>query len=121
MRAFRLDKMNLAALEQTLLLHLNPSTVSQRIPTLKMLSVSMDELHEKALQLETKLKQIGLCDGIQSKISEGFAGGGTLPDQQMPTWVVEFSSSYIDTQSLSQKLRTSEPSLFTRIKRTKSY
>ncbi len=116
MRAFRLDKMNLAALEQTLLLHLNSSSASQKIPTLKMLSVSMDELHEKALQLETKLKQIGFCDKIQAKISEGFAGGGTLPDQQMPTWVVDFSSPFIDTQSLSNKLRTSEPSLFTRIK-----
>lgn len=116
MRAFRLDKMNLAALEQTLLLHLNSSTVSQKIPTLKMLSVSMDELHEKALLLETKLKQIGLCDNIQAKTSEGFAGGGTLPDQQMPTWVVDFSSSNINTQTLSNQLRTAEPSLFTRIK-----
>ncbi|NBY03788.1 MAG: hypothetical protein EBQ87_17720 [Planctomycetes bacterium] len=53
---------------------------------------------------------------MQAKISEGFAGGGTLPDQQMPTWVVDFSSPFIDTQSLSNKLRTSEPSLFTRIK-----
>ena len=116
MRAFRLDKMNLAALEQTLLLHLNSSTVSQKIPTLKMLSISMDELHEKALQLESKLKQIGCCDKIQAKISEGFAGGGTLPDQQMPTWVVDFSSPHLDTQALSHKLRTSQPSLFTRIK-----
>jgi len=116
MRAFRLDKMNLAALEQTLLLHLNSSAVSQKIPTLKMLSVSMNELHEKALQLETKLKQIGLCDNIQAKISEGFAGGGTLPDQQMPTWVVDFSSPDINSQALSHQLRTAEPSLFTRIK-----
>ncbi len=119
MRAFRLDKMNLAALEQTLLLHLNSSTVSQKIPTLKMLSVSMDELHEKAIQLETKLKQIGLCDKVEAKISEGFAGGGTLPDQQMPTWVVDFSAPNLDTQSLSHKLRTAEPSLFTRIKEDK--
>ena len=119
MRAFRLDKMNLAALEQTLLLHLNSNTVSQKIPTLKMLSISMDELHQKAIHLEAKLKQIGLCDNIQAKISEGFAGGGTLPDQQMPTWVVEFSSPHVDTQSLSYQLRTSEPSLFTRIKENK--
>jgi L-seryl-tRNA(Ser) seleniumtransferase len=111
--------MNLAALEQTLLLHLNSSTVSQKIPTLKMLSVSMDELHEKAIQLETKLKQIGLCDKVEAKISEGFAGGGTLPDQQMPTWVVDFSAPNLDTQSLSHKLRTAEPSLFTRIKEDK--
>ena len=34
----------------------------------------------------------------------------------MPTWVVEFSSPRIDTQSLSHKLRVSEPSLFTRVK-----
>jgi hypothetical protein len=81
-----------------------------------MLSISMDELHEKALQLESKLKQIGCCDKIQAKISEGFAGGGTLPDQQMPTWVVDFSSPHLDTQALSHKLRTSQPSLFTRIK-----
>lgn len=119
MRAFRLDKMNLAALEQTLLLHLNSNTVSQKIPTLKMLSISMDELHQKAIHLEAKLKEIGLCDNIQAKISEGFAGGGTLPDQQMPTWVVEFSSPHVDTQSLSYQLRTSEPSLFTRIKENK--
>lgn len=116
MRAFRLDKMNLAALEQTLLLHLNPSTVSQRIPTLQMLSLSMDKLHEKAIDLQSKLKQNTQCQNIEAKISEGFAGGGTLPDQQMPTWVVEFSSPRIDTQSLSHKLRVSEPSLFTRVK-----
>jgi len=116
MRAFRLDKMNLAALEQTLLLHLNPSNACQKIPTLQMLSASMEELQKKAKQLETQLHQVNGCERVQAKTGEGFAGGGTLPDQSMPTWVVEFSSNKINSQTLSQGLRVSTPSIFTRIK-----
>ena len=48
MRAVRLDKMTLAALEATLRLHLEPGTAAQRIPALRMLGQSEAALQARA-------------------------------------------------------------------------
>src|SRR5439155_6346577 len=48
MRAFRLDKMTLAALEATLRLYLNEERALQEIPGLRMLGMPLPELCQRA-------------------------------------------------------------------------
>ena len=48
MRAFRLDKMTLAALEATLRLYLDEETALREVPVLRMLGMPLDELRQRA-------------------------------------------------------------------------
>lgn len=119
MRAFRLDKMTLSALEQTLLLHLNPSSARERIPTLKMLSTPEEELLLQAESLLQRLQPMARDASISIQPGAGFAGGGTLPTHQIPTWTVEITSQTQSAESLAYALRTGEPSVFARIHENK--
>ena len=55
MRAFRLDKMTLAALETTLRIYLNEDRALREIPVLRMLGTSLDELRQRAEALAERL------------------------------------------------------------------
>lgn len=79
LRAVRLDKMTLAALEATLVLH---REAPEKIPVLAMLAQSKDQLRGKAERL---LSLIGF-GAIEP--SEAFVGGGALPEQVVQSWAV---------------------------------
>lgn len=119
MRAFRLDKMTLCALEQTVLLHLNPASVKERIPTLRMLSATEKELLQQAESLLQMLQPLAPEASITICSGAGFAGGGTLPTQEIPTWLIEIKSKMQSAESLAYALRTGEPSVFARIQEDK--
>jgi L-seryl-tRNA(Ser) seleniumtransferase len=44
------------------------------------------------------------------------AGGGSLPLEEFPTWVVSLASSRLSAASLEARLRESEPPIIARIK-----
>src|SRR5438132_13885587 len=67
MRAFRLDKMTLAALEATLRLYLNEERALQQVPGLRMLGVPLTELRQPAEVLAVGPREI---KGI-SKVTVG--------------------------------------------------
>src|SRR5205807_700129 len=58
MRAFRLDKMTLAALEATLRLYRDPERAQREIPTLRMLTVPLAELWQRAEAFTARLRQL---------------------------------------------------------------
>ncbi len=74
LRALRLDKMSLAALEATLILHRDQP---ERVPVLRMMRQSEDELAARAECLQ------GLLGMGHVVSSEGFAGGGSLPEERI--------------------------------------
>src|SRR5205085_8804401 len=82
MRAFRLDKMTLAALEATLRLYLNEERALHEVPVLRMLGTPLSELQRRADALGTRLREL---PGLHVKGAEDIAyvGGGSLPDQSM--------------------------------------
>ena len=55
MRAFRLDKMTLAALEATLRLYLNEERALREVPVLRMLATPLEELRQRAESLAERL------------------------------------------------------------------
>jgi len=116
MRAFRLDKMTLAALEATLRLYLNEEAALRDVPVLRLLGTPLTELQERAQGLATRLRQV---DGIASAEVEqdvAFVGGGSLPDQQMKTWVVAVQARNLDETSLAQRLRVGDPAMMGRVR-----
>ncbi len=73
LRALRLDKLSLAALEATLSLHCDGP--SDAIPVLRMMAQTPALLRARAERLAALL---GACARIEPTV--GYTGGGTLPD-----------------------------------------
>jgi L-seryl-tRNA(Ser) seleniumtransferase len=114
MRAFRLDKMTLAALEATLRLYLDEKRAWLDVPVLRMLAASLEELRSRATALAKQLSSIA---GVQAKVRETqtFVGGGSLPAQSMPSIAVAISANGRSDDELAERLRTGTPAVLGRI------
>jgi len=82
-RALRVDKLIIQALETTLG-HLIRQDW-QAIPALRMMFAGLDEIRSRAERLALKLEDMRLS----VRPDESVAGGGSLPGQTVPTWVIE--------------------------------
>ena len=116
MRAFRLDKMTLAALEATLRLYLNPTRAIREVPTLRMLSMSRDEIRHRADALAIKFRTIPGIGNADVHDDSAFVGGGSFPDTALPTAVISIKPETIGDAALAERLRTGEPSVMARTK-----
>lgn len=92
-RALRCDKVILSGLEATLRHYLFPDTLSEQLPTLHLLTQSLETLQHKAERLKTTL-----CKGVSSsyflQIEPSLAqiGSGALPTEQIPSVAVTISA-----------------------------
>src|SRR5919204_2066298 len=73
-RAVRIDKLSLAALEATLMLHRRPDHARRGIPVLAMLEAS-----EETLAARVERLQAGIGPGAARIRTKGKVGGGALP------------------------------------------
>ncbi len=103
-RAVRIDKLSLAALEATLRLHLG----SGDIPVVRMLAADDGELEARARRLSGLLTSKGVETGVIR--APGFAGGGSLPEEELPGWAVRISPA-MGAEMLQERLRAGEPAL----------
>lgn len=87
LRALRVDKMTLAALEATLRIYLNPEKVLEQIPTLRMISTSEALLAKRAKKLVAKLNKIANIE-VTMERGNSQVGGGSFPDYLLPTFLV---------------------------------
>lgn len=89
-RVLRLDKMTIAALEATLRLYLDEERARREVPTLRMLSETVDDLRPRAERLAASLREAldprDAAIEVADEISR--AGGGALPMCDIPTCVV---------------------------------
>src|SRR5204863_6491474 len=107
-RALRLDKLQMAALRATLLLHRDGRTAE--IPALAMLEASEAELAGRAERLSTV---IGAAAVVER--SAGRAGGGTLPTLELAGPVCAVDPGEGGADGLLARLRGSEPPVIARI------
>jgi L-seryl-tRNA(Ser) seleniumtransferase len=114
MRAFRLDKMTLAALEATLRLYLDEKRAWRDVPVLRMLAAPLEELRGRATALAKQFNGIG---GVQASVEETqtFVGGGSLPAQAMPSVAVAITAKGRSDDELAERLRTGNPAVLGRI------
>ena len=116
MRAFRLDKMTLAALETTLRLYLDPEKALREVPVLRMLGTPAAELKASAEALAERLRTIGTLASVNVAEDVAYVGGGSLPDQKMTAWVVEIAARGIGDAELAHRLRLGEPAVMSRVR-----
>jgi L-seryl-tRNA(Ser) seleniumtransferase len=119
MRAFRLDKMTLAALEATLRLYLDEEQALREVPVLRMLTVPPAELRQRAEALAGRLGAVPGVAGARAEEDVAYVGGGSLPDQEVSTWVVEVTAGEIGDAELAQRLRTGTPAVVGRLRHGK--
>jgi len=117
LRALRVDKLTIAALEGTLIEYL-AGTPRQKIPVIRMLTTSNDELYKRAEDLyNILLTRIGKSDKIEhlsmAKV-EDMVGGGAYPTYKIPGHGIELKFAGIQLESVAKKLRLMNPSLLTR-------
>lgn len=116
MRAFRLDKMTLAALEATLRLYLHEEHALAEVPVLRLLGTPPAELRQRAEKLAEQLRGL---DGLASAAAAedvAYVGGGSLPDQSMKSWVVEVAAQTTGDTELARRLRLGTPAVMARLR-----
>ncbi|NUN48374.1 MAG: L-seryl-tRNA(Sec) selenium transferase, partial [Candidatus Brocadiae bacterium] len=114
-RALRPDKLQLVALEATLRLYLNPDTVEEAIPTLRMMKVGVEALAKRAQAIVKALKTAKIDAEVCEEESQ--IGGGSTPGQNLPTRCVAVAPGKIGADPLVRRLRTGEPPVFARVKK----
>ena len=89
-RAIRIDKLNLTALSSTLLHYIKGEAID-KIPVWKMISADIESLKARVIDWQNKIT-------IESNIIEGQStiGGGSLPGQILPTYLLSISCLKID-------------------------
>jgi L-seryl-tRNA(Ser) seleniumtransferase len=120
MRALRLDKMTLAALEATLSLAADLSRAVERIPLWSMISTPVSALRTRAQALAGALRhELHLNATVVP--AESFIGGGSAPVHPIPTAAMAVSPPFpLPHQSaaaLAHALRRGEPPVVARIQK----
>lgn len=106
LRAVRLDKMSLAALEATLILHRDRP---EKVPVHFMLSQT-----EAILQARAERLQSLLGSGTVER-TEAFAGGGSLPEERIVSRALILSPQ-MGAEDAATRLRSGHPAVIGRIK-----
>lgn len=107
MRALRVGKLTIAALEATLRLYLNEKRLPEQLPMLQRYRRSVPELREVAEKLANHLQQI-FGAAIQVRVEESNAqiGSGSLPVDTLPSLAVSLHSLQISADVLATHFRT---------------
>jgi L-seryl-tRNA(Ser) seleniumtransferase len=115
-RAFRVDKLTLAALEATLRLYLDPEQAWDQVPVLRMARMPLGELQARAQRIVEQLgNEPGLTE-VHWERDEAFLGGGSLPMQALPTAVVRFRVQGMHESEVARRLRLGDPAVIPRIR-----
>src|SRR6266699_2759957 len=116
MRAVRIDKMTLAALEATLR-HYQRSEAETHIPIWRMISASPAKIAARASRWSSKLQAHGIPAHTQR--GESTIGGGSLPGETLPTTLVALDAAHVPMplDELAKRLRTRKTPIIVRILR----
>jgi L-seryl-tRNA(Ser) seleniumtransferase len=110
-RAFRVDKMTLAALETTLRLYLSPERALRCIPALRMLTETQGDVERRA---RAALKNLSppAVERVSIAAMTSVVGGGSAPGFELASagWVISGSAGHVDAS-----LRSHDPPIVGRI------
>lgn len=114
-RAFRIDKLTLAALEATLRDYLDPETAVQSIPTLQMMAATVETLTPKGEKLFALLNDDPQGYTVELTQDVGQIGGGSVPTQMIPSVVVALKPEHTSLDTLERELREASLPIIARI------
>lgn len=116
MRAIRIDKMTLAALEATLR-HYQRGQAETHIPIWRMITMPIEHITQRATAWMTHLH----AHGITARLQDGKStiGGGSLPGETQPTMLLALDATTLpfSVDELAQRLRRYTTPIVGRISR----
>jgi L-seryl-tRNA(Ser) seleniumtransferase len=103
-RALRVDKLTIAALEVTLKAYLRGAL--DEIPALRMIRATAEDLKLRAEKFAGELRaKIPAGATVEVRAGNSVIGGGSTPDQQLPTSLVVISDRRQSATQLEERLR----------------
>ena len=136
-RTLRVDKMTIATLEATLRLYYDEQDALKKIPTLKMLVMTLEELAEKGERFVKCLADaLGQEEPPQSEKACSFSfgqgkllvevvdtysqvGGGAYPGEEIKSKAIALSSAEFSANQLSEGLRKAPVPIISKIRNQK--
>jgi L-seryl-tRNA(Ser) seleniumtransferase len=112
MRALRVDKLTLAALEGTLLDY-RAGRAQSEVPVLQMMSTTAGEIETRARTLADQLQTTAWRTILLSGASA--IGGGSAPGVELPTVLLGLERDRLSADALEQRLRRGDPPVIARI------
>ena len=108
-RAVRMDKACIAGLTTTLL-HYMRGEALDRIPVWQMISMPVAAIARRSRRLVRAIG--GLVEIVNGR---SMVGGGSLPEESLPTRLVAISGDDLDVVALAHRLRLGDPPVVARI------
>ncbi len=115
MRAFRVDKMTLTALEATLRLYRDPDLATSEVPILAMLRTPVLELRNRAERLAGRLRELATVAEATTAQSTAYLGGGSIPTQGLESVVVRVRFRERAETDVATRLRLGDPAVIPRV------
>ena len=114
-RAMRVDKTCLTALERTLHLFRDPDRLALEHPLYRTLAASPDDLRTRAAAIASAAGEAAPNAHLDVVEGVGYLGSGSLPTEQLPTFLVSLTVEGASAAELGERLRMDEACIFTRI------
>lgn len=114
MRALRVDKMTLAALEETLGLYADETLALKEIPVLQMLGQTEEACRDKAVMLAEMMRRSGARAEVNVWPLGDSVGGGAYPEWTLPGYAVAVRAP-VGAVELARRLRAADPPCIVRI------
>lgn len=116
-RALRVGKLTLAALSATLRLYRDENKAAQSIPILQLLSAPMENLANRAERMQPQIEQAPAVEAAEVILEEAFLGGGSLPEEAVPTHCISITPAGKTVEQFSQALRMGDKPVVARIQK----
>jgi L-seryl-tRNA(Ser) seleniumtransferase len=110
LRALRVDKLTIAAMEATLALYRDPERATQQVPALAMLTAPEPAVRARASALADHLRSAGVQAEVVASVAS--VGGGAFPTAKIPSAAVRLTRDAVATEA---RLRSGSPAIVARI------
>lgn len=116
LRALRVDKFTLAALECTIRMYFDEEKAKKHIPTIRMITLTPEELFERAHVLKGKIDSRDSRINVYIEDGKSTVGGGSMPGEEFDSKVIVLSGDGLTADKIEETLRLSSSHIIGRIK-----
>lgn len=120
-RVLRVDKLTLAAMEETFRAYLNMEKAMRDIPVLSMITTPSEILKGRAAKMAGQLTCLADIFKTEAVNAEEQVGGGSAPTAVLEGYAVTVSSDFISMEKLERELRSWRIPVIVRIFKDKAY
>jgi L-seryl-tRNA(Ser) seleniumtransferase len=116
LRAVRVGKLTLAALEATLRLWRDAETVRSEVPAVAMIGADPRSLHARAEEIASNLRSKAPRASIDVVADTAEVGGGSYPGVELESWALRITVPDRSEQELETACRAGEPPVIGRVR-----